>query len=193
MGLYDIDTRTLTKLIREHGVMNGRITKDPASVDIEEIKAYRVTMAVESTSVKAPEVRKAENPKYKVALMDYGIKENIARELVKRGCEVTVCPYNTTPEEIVRMGADGVMLSNGPGDPKDNVAVIENLRQLTKTGIPIFGICLGHQLLALANGFETKKMKYGHRGANQPGFGYRDGKGLYFEPEPRLCGAYPKA
>ena len=100
--------------------------------------------------------------------MDFGLKKNIYRELVKRGAEVTVCPCTTTAQEIAAMGVDGIMLSNGPGDPAENVEIIANLREICKLGIPLFGICLGHQLLALAHGFQTEKLKYGHRGANQP-------------------------
>lgn len=169
IGLSGVDTRTLTKIIREAGVMNGVITDDPAAVDFEALKAYRVTGAVKASSTKeryvvslAGEVNK------KIALLDFGLKKNIYRELVKRGAEVTVCPCTTTAQEIAAMGVDGIMLSNGPGDPAENVEIIANLREICKLGIPLFGICLGHQLLALAHGFQTEKLKYGHRGANQP-------------------------
>lgn len=169
IGLSGVDTRTLTKIIREAGVMNGAITGDPAAVDFEALKAYRVTGAVKASSTKeryvvspVGEVNK------KIALLDFGLKKNIYRELVKRGAEVTVCPCTTTAQEIAAMGVDGIMLSNGPGDPAENVEIIANLREICKLGIPLFGICLGHQLLALAHGFQTEKLKYGHRGANQP-------------------------
>ncbi len=105
---------------------------------------------------------------YHVALMDFGVKSNIVRSLVSRNCCVTVLNAYTKPEDVVALNPDGIMLSNGPGDPKENVEIIENIRELTKTGIPIMGICLGHQMLALANGFDTEKLKFGHRGANQP-------------------------
>lgn len=100
--------------------------------------------------------------------MDYGYKKNILRSLQEKGCEVIVMPYNSTCEEVMAHNPDGIMLSNGPGDPKDNPEVIENLKEMLKTKVPILGICLGHQLMALANGGLTEKLKYGHRGANQP-------------------------
>ena len=152
-GLWGIDTRALTKVIRESGVMNGMITTDLTHVDMDKIHSYRVTNAVESTSV--TEMTRRENPEKTctVALMDYGYKENIRRELEKRGAEVIVCPYNTTADELKALNIDGVMLSNGPGDPADNIEVIENLKKIMNMGKPLFGICLGHQLLALANGF----------------------------------------
>ena len=104
-----------------------------------------------------------------VVLFDFGAKFNIQRELEKRGCRVTVVPYNTTAEEVIKINPDGVMLSNGPGDPADNVGVIEEIRKLCAYGkITIFGICLGHQMLALARGAKTSKLKYGHRGGNHP-------------------------
>jgi carbamoyl-phosphate synthase small subunit len=175
VGLYGIDTRRLTKIIREYGVMNGKIARTPDGCDINEIKNYKITDAVSSVSTKEAYSENA-GGKYKVALMDYGLKDNIKRCLLKRGCAVTVFPHNTTPEEIKRFAPDGIMLSNGPGDPSENTAVISNLRELMKSGIPIFGICLGHQLLALASGFKTEKLKYGHRGANQPAKDLKTGR-----------------
>lgn len=168
IGLCGIDTRSLTKIIRESGVMNGAIVTDPSHADFDKIKAYTVKNAVSSVSVNEKYTVANPEAKLKVALMDYGLKENIFRELNKRGSEVTVCPHNTTAEEIKAMGVDGIMLSNGPGDPQENTEVIEELKKIMNLGIPLFGICLGHQLLALANGFDTHKLKYGHRGANQP-------------------------
>ena len=123
---------------------------------------------VSKVSVKEKQYFPAENAKFNVVLMDYGYKFNIRRELVKRGCNVTVMPYNATADEIKALNPDGIMLSNGPGDPTDNVQSIETLRELISAQIPTFGICLGHQLLALANGAKTEKLKYGHRGGNQP-------------------------
>lgn len=172
IGIYDIDTRALTRIIRESGVMNGAIISDDADFDkaalLEEIRAYKVTGAVPAVSVKAKEEYKSENPRFKVVLMDYGYKFNIRRELVKRGCDVAVMPYNATAAEILAEKPDGIMLSNGPGDPQDNVQSINTLKELIPAQIPTFGICLGHQLLALANGAKTEKLKYGHRGGNQP-------------------------
>lgn len=169
VGLYGIDTRALTKIIRENGVMNGRITKlHPSEVSVEEIRSYRIKNAVQNVSCKETLLYRAEEPKYTVALLDFGLKENIKRELLKRGCNVWVLPCDTSYEEVAKLKVDGIMLSNGPGDPKDNDIIIENIKELINMHIPIFGICLGHQLLALASGFDTHKLKYGHRGANQP-------------------------
>ena len=171
IGLYDIDTRRLTRIIRESGVMNGMITNDPdfdKPACLEKIRAYRVGSVVPKVSVKAAEEYKAENAKYRVALIDYGYKHNIRRELLKRGCDVTVFPHDVRPDTIKSFAPDGIMLSNGPGDPADNIISIATLRALIPEQIPTFGICLGHQLLALANGAKTEKMKYGHRGGNQP-------------------------
>lgn len=171
IGLYDIDTRRLTRIIRESGVMNGMITDDGGfdkAKCLEAINAYNVGSVVPKVSVKAPEEYTAENARYKVALIDYGYKHNIRRELLKRGCDVTVFPFDVTPERIKEFKPDGIMLSNGPGDPAENKASIETLKALIPEKIPTFGICLGHQLLALANGASTVKMKYGHRGGNQP-------------------------
>ena len=170
VGIYDIDTRRLTRIIRESGVMNGAIVNGDFDKDklLEEIRAYKVGEVVPKVSVKEKEYYPAENARFNVVLMDYGYKFNIRRELVKRGCNVTVMPYNASAEEIKSLNPDGIMLSNGPGDPADNVQSIAVLRELIPARIPTFGICLGHQLLALANGAKTEKLKYGHRGGNQP-------------------------
>ena len=170
IGICDIDTRKLTRIIRESGVMNGAIVSGEYDKNelLSEIKAYNVGEVVSKVSVKEKQFFPAEDPKYNVVLMDYGYKFNIRRELVKRGCNVTVMPYNASAEEIIAQKPDGIMLSNGPGDPADNVTSINTLRELSPAQIPTFGICLGHQLLALANGAKTEKLKYGHRGGNQP-------------------------
>ncbi len=166
-GIYGVDTREITRIIREHGVMNAKICREiPA--DLSDIKAYSVTDAVKNTTCQESYVLPADgDKKLKVALMDYGAKRNIARELQKRGCEVTVFPSWTNMDEILEKGFDGMMLSNGPGDPKENTACISELKKALGK-LPIFGICLGHQLLALACGGDTAKLKYGHRGVNQP-------------------------
>ncbi len=167
VGIYDVDTREITKIIRESGVMNAAIVSDPSSVDYEKLKAYKVENAVESVSVSKPMLCPAENHKFNVVLIDYGAKHNIVRELNKRGCNVAVVPSDTKASDILSLSPDGIMLSNGPGDPADNKECIFELSKLVGK-LPIFGICLGHQLLALANGGETQKLKYGHRGVNQP-------------------------
>ena len=196
IGIYDIDTRALTKKIREHGVMNGAIASElPVNMDafLKELKAYVIRDAVKSVSCKEKTFYPAEDEKYRVVLYDYGFKANILRSLLQRGCSVTVVPYNTTAAEIRELGPDGIMLSNGPGDPSENIEPIKILNELMNTGIPIFGICLGHQLLALANGAKTEKLKYGHRGANQTRFRQAPGQGIHHQSESRLrcCGRDP--
>ncbi len=169
IGLSGVDTRALTKTIRERGVMNGVITDSPETVDFEALKSYRVTGAVRAVSTKEPyTVSPVGGFKKRVALLDFGLKRNIVRELNDRGVQVVVCPCGTTAEELKSLDVNGIMLSNGPGDPAENVEIVENLKEICKLGLPIFGICLGHQLMALAHGFQTEKLKYGHRGANQP-------------------------
>ena len=167
-ALCGVDTRTLTKIIREKGVMNGAITDDPASVDLEAVAAYKVRGAVRAMSAKERRVEGPEDYKYKIALMDYGMKDSIWKELAQRGAQVHICPCGTTAEEIAALNVDGLMLSNGPGDPSENVELIEELRRINQLKKPTFGICLGHQLMALAHGCRTEKLKYGHRGENQP-------------------------
>ena len=171
IGIYDIDTRALTKKTREYGVMNGAITTElPGDMDafLEKLKEYTIKDAVKAVSCTEKRFYQAKEEKFHVALFDYGYKSNILRSLLERGCSVTVVPSDTTSQEILEMKPDGIMLSNGPGDPAENLGPIIVLKDLMKSKIPIFGICLGHQLLALANGAETQKLKYGHRGANQP-------------------------
>jgi carbamoyl-phosphate synthase small subunit len=168
VGLYGIDTRALTKIIRESGVMNGRISLDPGTCDKKEIKAYTIRPAVEAVTAQGAAFHKSAESKYTVALLDFGLKSNIKRELLRRQCDVWVLPADSPVPDILSVCPDGIMLSNGPGDPADNPEIIRSLAALQDKSVPIFGICLGHQLLALANGFDRFKLKYGHRGANQP-------------------------
>ena len=166
-GLCGVDTRELTRIIREHGVMNAAIC-DEIPADLTPIKTYAITGVVEAVSCKEPDRYPAEGEEcFRVSLIDYGAKRKIVRELQKRGCTVTVLPASTSAEEILAAGPDGVMLSNGPGDPAENTYQIEQIRKLLGK-VPMFGICLGHQLTALAAGGSTYKLKYGHRGVNQP-------------------------
>ena len=167
IGVYGVDTREITKIIRESGVMNATICSNPKDFSIEKTQEYKIEGAVEAVSVKRPYPVACENPKHNVVLIDYGKKENIVRELTKRNCNVAVMPSSTKAEDILKLNPDGIMLSNGPGDPDDNKECIEELKKLVGEK-PIFGICLGHQLLALAMGAKTEKLKYGHRGVNQP-------------------------
>lgn len=172
IGIHSIDTRCLTRIIREAGVMNGVITTENVYEKkdelLKQIREYKITGAVKSVTDSEIRTYGSENHKYRVVLFDFGYKRNIRNELVNRGCEVIVVPPETTAEKIKEIAPDGIMLSNGPGDPSENTEVIANIREIAQLGIPIFGICLGHQLMALAHGATTQKLKYGHRGANQP-------------------------
>lgn len=205
IGICGIDTRALTKKLREAGVMNGMIISNSDETPIvndellSKIKAYRVEKSVETVSCSELGIRNAElgiddgfikynsiaktwpetnhnifhsDKKIKIVLWDFGAKYNIQRELEKRGADVVVVPYSYTAEDILKLNPDGIMLSNGPGDPADNVGVIAEIKKMcdaAKEGkVVIFGICLGHQMLALARGAKTSKLKYGHRGGNHP-------------------------
>lgn len=206
-GIAGIDTRALTKILREKGTMNGMITTDEG-YRIEEVlpklKAYVTGKVVDVVTCKekytlagARElsdngpvsgssqfvkedyekgirekkpsmVRSLNGRGLKAALLDLGAKDNIAKSLAARGCDVTVYPAGTKAQEIIDDRPDGIMLSNGPGDPKECTQIIAEIKKLYDTDIPIFAICLGHQLMALAVGADTHKMKYGHRGGNHP-------------------------
>jgi carbamoyl-phosphate synthase small subunit len=190
-GIEGIDTRALTKILREKGTMNGMITTNEnfnLNEVIKQLKQHIVTGVVEKVTCKEKTTylskdyvaTDADNARsglklhpykkgnFKVALLDYGSKANIKDCLLKRDCDVTIYPALTKAEEILADAPDGIMLSNGPGDPKECVAIIEEIKKLYNSNVPIFAICLGHQLMALANGGNTKKLKYGHRGANHP-------------------------
>ena len=175
IGLCGIDTRALTKIIRDNGVMNGKITAcAPTDTDREEVKSYSVKSPIASVSSRVVS-KVAGLPDHsrdarRVALLDFGAKRGIENALIARGCDVQIFPYDTPADEILKIKPDGIMLSNGPGDPADsgNKVILKTLDALIKTKTPIFGICMGHQLLALANGYKTRKLKFGHRGANQP-------------------------
>ena len=168
-GIAGVDTRALTKILREKGTMNGMITTNE-NYDLEEVisklKNYKVEGVV--SKVTCEEKYVLEGKGKKVALLDLGAKKNIAKSLNDRGCEVTVYPADTTAEEIIASNPDGIMLSNGPGDPAECTSIIKEIKKLYETDIPIFAICLGHQLMALATGGTTYKLKYGHRGGNHP-------------------------
>lgn len=208
-GIAGIDTRALTKLLREKGTMNGMITTNEACRPeevIPKLKAYTTGKVVEKVTCrekyevkgsvsleengpisgsavytgakeKKPTLVKALNGKgKKVALLDLGMKNNIADSLAKRGIDVTVYPAFTSAQEILEAGPDGIMLSNGPGDPKECTEIIAEIRKLYDSDVPIFAICLGHQLMALATGGDTYKLKYGHRGGNHPVRDLKTGK-----------------
>ena len=168
-GIAGVDTRALTKILREKGTMNGMITTNE-NYDLDEVisklKNYKVEGVV--SKVTCEEKYVLEGKGKKVALLDLGAKKNIAKSLNDRGCEVTVYPADTTADEIIASNPDGIMLSNGPGDPAECTSIIKEIKKLYETDIPIFAICLGHQLRALATGGTTYKLKYGHRGGNHP-------------------------
>lgn len=192
-GVSGVDTRLLTLTIREKGTMLGMITgRQPLDVEecLREIRQFISPEKVPAVSVKTIrsyiagafgpkdrnrdrvasgyERREGSKAPYKVAMMDFGMKSNITRVLYKYNCDVTWYPWDTPAQTILEGNPDGIMLSNGPGDPKDCVASIREIKKLYDTKVPIFAICLGHQLMALAVGFDTYKLKYGHRGINHP-------------------------
>jgi carbamoyl-phosphate synthase small subunit len=182
IGISGLDTRALTKKIRENGTMKAMISNDSflnINLKIQRIKEWEPENLVGQVSRKGIEnigrnedctsegLKNEYKPTFKVALIDYGLKKNILRELLRHNCNVTIFPYDAKASEILGIDPDGIMLSNGPGDPKDCKEQIETLKTLMGKK-PIFGICLGHQLLALSQGANTEKLKYGHRGCNHP-------------------------
>jgi carbamoyl-phosphate synthase small subunit len=172
-GLQGINTRMLTKLLRESGVMKGKITADISNIAkiVEEIKNYKPKDPVSLVSTK--QVKQIGNGKYKIALLDFGVKQNIVQSIIKHDATVYLFPSTSLAKDMLAIKPDGIVLSNGPGDPKDNHIAIQTIKDLYNCNIPILGICLGHQLLALATGADTKKLKYGHRGPNHPVKCYR--------------------
>ena len=166
-GLRGVDTREIVRTVREEGVMNAMISDIPPA-DLSAFRAFRVENAVASVTCQEKQIFPAEgNQHFQISLMDFGVKRGIVRSLQKRGCEVTVLPAGTKAENVLADEPDGIVLSNGPGDPKENDSCIAEIRKML--GIkPMMGICLGHQLIALSLGGDTVKLKYGHRGGNQP-------------------------
>ena len=167
-GLKNVNTRKLTKLLRDNGTMRGKLVSDISNLQeiIKEIKEYTFPNVVGEVSNR--HIREFGEGKNKIALIDFGCKENIIRSLVNRNCTVTAFPQDISAETILEGKFDGIVLSNGPGDPEDCKIAIDNIKKLYKSDIPIMGICLGHQLMALATGATTAKLKYGHRGPNHP-------------------------
>ena len=177
IGLYGIDTRALTKIIRENGVMNGKIVTEGSGFGLDDLKNYKIVDAVKNTTCSAIETFSPEGEaKCRVCLYDLGAKSGLVDELVKRGCVVTVVPADTKAETVMELAPDGIVLSNGPGDPAENTEIIAEVEKLVEKKIPMFAVGLGHQILALANGGKTEKIKYGHRGGNQPATRLSTGK-----------------
>ena len=165
-AICGVDTRQITKLLRENGTMNACICSEIPK-DFEEIKSFKVVDAINSVTSETVETFTADEENFKVTVVNYGSVSDAVKALTAKNCSVTVVPATATAEEILATDPDGIILSNGPGDPSENVFCIEQIKKLIGKK-PIFGICLGHQLLALADGGMTYKLKYGHRGSNQP-------------------------
>ncbi len=168
VGIYDVDTRELTKILREEGSMKARISKKPLKQkDFELMECFEMENPVQIVSTNEKGYFPAENAKYTVALWNFGMKNSTIKNLNAQGCNVMTVPCDTKAEELLALGVDGVVLSDGPGNPADNDEIIEELKKVLGK-LPVFGIGLGHQLVALAFGAKTAKHKYGHRGSNQP-------------------------
>lgn len=168
VGISEIDTRMLTRIIRHHGVMKGVLTTSSQSVaELQEQLGIASDITDQVSRVSTKSVFNLPGYQERIVLVDFGSKSGILRELMKRGCDVVVVPYDTTADQIRRLAPDGILLSNGPGDPKDVAPAVKMIAELLGE-YPIFGICLGHQLFALACGADTTKLKFGHRGGNHP-------------------------
>lgn len=173
VGITDVDTRALVRHIRDNGAQNAIISSE--TTDIETLKAQLDSIPsmkglelASTVSTREKYTIGAEKARYKIALLDFGVKQNIIRCLTERDCLVTVFPYNTSFETLKELNPDGILLSNGPGDPEPLTEVIKTVKKLVEADFPIFGICLGHQVLALSQGLSTEKMHNGHRGINHP-------------------------
>lgn len=182
IAVSDVDTRALVTYIREHGAMNVAISTDVDNIEglkakLAEVPSMEGLELASKVSTKEPYFIGDENAKYKVAALDIGVKRNILRNLTKRNVYVQVFPYNTSFEEMEKWNPDGYFLSNGPGDPEPLENAIEVAKKVIELNKPLFGICLGHQVIALANGISTYKMHHGHRGINHPIINISTGKG----------------
>lgn len=181
-AISDVDTRALVSYIRDNGAMNAVITTDVNNVDklkqqLAEVPSMQGLELASKVSTKEPYVVGDENAEFKIAALDIGIKKNILRNFVKRGACVKVFPYNASFDEMAAFDPDGYFISNGPGDPEPLKDAINTAKQMISSGRPVFGICLGHQVIALANGIATYKMHNGHRGINHPIKNLITGKG----------------
>jgi len=172
VGIRDVDTRALVTHIRENGAMNAVVSSDGTSVEelkaklseVPSMKGMELSSQVSVTEVREAGVGNA----HRVALLDLGVKESIVRCLVDRGCHVKVFPWDSAAGDLLAWNPEGIMLSNGPGDPAAMPGVVAEVAKLVESGLPVFGICLGHQVLALSQGVQTEKMFNGHRGVNHP-------------------------
>ncbi len=167
VGIYDIDTRSLTKILRKNGTMNAKITYTMPE-DIEacksELAAHKIIGAVEAVTCKEVKTVSPQAAAHRTVLLDFGASDTIASELAARNCEVITVPAGTSAEDILAYNPDGIVLSNGPGNPMENPTIIAEISKLAKAGIPMFGICLGHLMLAISQGAKSVKMLHGHRG-----------------------------
>ncbi len=173
VGIMDVDTRSLVRYIRDNGAQNAIISSETTNIEelktkLDAISSMEGMELASKVSTKESYTVGDDNAKHKIALLDFGVKKNIIHSLVARDCFVTIFPYNTSSQEIKNFAPDGIMLSNGPGDPEPLTEVIKNIGELVEANYPIFGICLGHQILALSQGLKTEKMHNGHRGINHP-------------------------
>ena len=174
IGISGIDTRALTRHLRDRGAMRvgifsgEELSREEMVIEVRKMEQMSGAFLSEDVSTTENYVVPTQNRKFKVVALDLGIKAATPRSFAERGVEVTVVPFNTTAEEILKLNPDGVFLSNGPGDPSTMDAVVETVREILNAEIPIFGICFGHQILGRALGFETYKLQFGHRGINQP-------------------------
>lgn len=182
VGISDIDTRSLVRIIRDRGAQNAIISSEILDVDklksmVAVIPSMEGLELSSKVSTKKPYIVGDNDAPYKVALLDLGVKLSIVNQLVERGCQVKVFPMDATLKDLKSFDIDGIMLSNGPGDPSTMPEVIKNVAEMVDSNIPIFGICLGHQVLALSQGLKTEKMHNGHRGVNHPIKNLKTGKG----------------
>ncbi|MBX2828509.1 MAG: glutamine-hydrolyzing carbamoyl-phosphate synthase small subunit [Flavobacteriaceae bacterium] len=182
LAISDVDTRALVSYIRDNGAMNAVITTEVDNIEalkkqLAEVPDMNGLELASKVSTQEPYFYGNENATYKISALDIGIKKNILRNLAERDCYIKVFPYDTTYEEMATFNPDGYFLSNGPGDPEPLTQAIATAKDILQTGAPLFGICLGHQVLALANGISTYKMHNGHRGINHPIKNLLTGKG----------------
>ncbi len=182
LAISDVDTRALVSYIRDNGAMNAVISTEVDTIEdlkkqLSEVPDMNGLELASKVSTKEPYFFGNENASYKISALDIGIKKNILRNLAERDCYIKVFPYNASFEDLQNFNPDGYFLSNGPGDPEPLTEAIETTKKIIETGKPLFGICLGHQVLALANGISTYKMHHGHRGINHPVLNLVTGKG----------------